>query len=166
MKKWIQYKSMFYRVGRNMLDAKVFNNEILVEGDGISTVKAMGRAREQELEGRLKLLNLRDFLGEDNMMKSKNEIDLMFGTRTTFVEFFRLRNEIARLKTNIELWRPGLWHTCSPSPAVQVQQYSVCSTQYGICCSSLQCSTLYSVLHVHLYIVSLTRKYTVLLTPL
>ena len=26
----------------------------------------------------------------------------MFGTRTTFVEFFRLRNEIARLKTNIE----------------------------------------------------------------
>ena len=102
MKKWIQYKSMFYRVGRNMLDAKVFNNEILVEGDGICTVKAMGRAREQELEGRLKLLNLRDFLGEDNMMKSKNEIDLMFGTRTTFVEFFRLRNEIARLKANIE----------------------------------------------------------------
>ena len=36
------------------------------------------------------------------MMKSKNEIDIMFGTRTTFVEFFRFRNEIARLKTNIE----------------------------------------------------------------
>ena len=65
----------------------------------------MGRVREQELEGRLKLLNLGDFLGEeseDYMMKSKNEIDLLFGTRTTFVEFFRLRNEIARLKTNIE----------------------------------------------------------------
>ena len=46
MKKWIQYKSMFYKVGRNMLSAKVFNNEILVEGDGISTVKAMGRVRE------------------------------------------------------------------------------------------------------------------------
>ena len=28
---------------------------------------------------------------EDNMMKSKNEIDLMFGTRTTFVEFFRFQ---------------------------------------------------------------------------
>ena len=75
MKKWIQYKSMFYKVGRNMLAAKVFNNEILVEGGGISTVKAMGRVREQELEGRLKLMNLRDFLGEDNMMKSKNEKD-------------------------------------------------------------------------------------------
>ena len=62
----------------------------------------MGRVREQELEVRLKLLNLRDCLGEDNMMKSKNEIDIMFGTRTTFVEFFRFRNEIARLKTNIE----------------------------------------------------------------
>ena len=75
MKKWIQYKSMFYKVGRNMLAAKVFNNEILLEGSGTSTVKAMGRVREQELEGRLKLMNLRDFLGEDNMMKSKNEKD-------------------------------------------------------------------------------------------
>ena len=36
------------------------------------------------------------------MMKSKNEIDILIGTRTTFVEFFRFRNEIARLKTNIE----------------------------------------------------------------
>ena len=102
MKKWIQYKSMFYKVGRNMLAAKVFNNEIQLEGGGTSTVKAFGRVREQELEVRLKLLNLRDCLGEDNMMKSKNEIDIMFGTRTTFVEFFRFRNEIARLKTNIE----------------------------------------------------------------
>ena len=102
MTKWIQYKSMFYKVGRNMLATKVFNNEILVEGGGSSTVKAMGRVREQELEGRLKLLNLRDFLEEDYMMKSKNEIDLLLGTRSTFVEFFRIRNEIARLKTNIE----------------------------------------------------------------
>ena len=102
MTKWIQYKSMFYKVGRNMLATKVFNNEILVDGGGSSTVKAMGRVREQELEGRLKLLNLRDFLGEDYMMKSKNEIDLLIGTRSTFVEFFRIRNEIARLKTNIE----------------------------------------------------------------
>ena len=82
--------------------AKVFNNEIQLEGGGTSTVKAFGRVREQELEVRLKLLNLRDCLGEDNMMKSKNEIDIMFGTRTTFVEFFRFRNEIARLKTNIQ----------------------------------------------------------------
>ena len=102
MTKWIQYMSMFYKVGRNMLATKVFNNEILLDGGGTSTVKGMGRVREQELEGRLKLLNLRDFLGEDYMLKSKNEIDLLFGTRTTFVEFFRLRNEIARLKTNIE----------------------------------------------------------------
>ena len=70
MKKWIQYKSMFYKVGRNMLAAKVFNNEIQLEGGGTSTVKAFGRVREQELEVRLKLLNLQDCLGEDNMMKS------------------------------------------------------------------------------------------------
>ena len=58
MEKWIQYKSMFYKVGRNMLAAKVFNNEIQLEGGGTSTVKAFGRVREQELEVRLKLLNL------------------------------------------------------------------------------------------------------------
>ena len=102
MRKWIQYKSLFYKVGRNMLSAKVFNNGIQLDGGGISTVKALGRVREQELEARLKLINLRDCLGEDSMMKSKNEIDVLLGTRTTFVEFFRFRNEIARLKANIE----------------------------------------------------------------
>ena len=55
-----------------MLPAKVFNNGIQLEGGGISTVKALGRVREQELEARLKLINLPDCLGEDSMMKSKN----------------------------------------------------------------------------------------------
>ena len=63
----------------------------------------MGRAREQELDLRLRSLNLRDFLGNNYEMKDKNSIDLLRGTRSTFVEFFRLRKEINRLKGSMEI---------------------------------------------------------------
>ena len=97
------YKSTFYKVRRNILSAKVFKNEILVNDGGTSTVRALGRAREQELDERLSTLCTRDFLGENFIFKSKNEIDLILGIRTTFVEYFWLRTEIARLKTSLEL---------------------------------------------------------------
>ena len=63
----------------------------------------MGRAREQELDLRLRSLNLRDFLGNNYEMEDKNSIDLLLGTRSTFVEFFRLRKEINRLKASMEI---------------------------------------------------------------
>ena len=63
----------------------------------------MGRAREQELDVRLRALTLRDFLGNNYVLKDKNSIDLLLGTRTTFVEFFRLRTETNRLKENMEI---------------------------------------------------------------
>ena len=103
MLKWIEYKSVFYKVGKNVLAAKVFRNETLVDEGRIGTVKVMGRAREQELDVRLRALTLRDFLGNNYVLKDKNSIDLLLGTRTTFVEFFRLRTEIIRLKENMEI---------------------------------------------------------------
>ena len=103
MLKWIEYKSVFYKVGKNVLAAKVFRNETLDNEGRIGTVKVMGRAREQELDERLRSLTLRDFLGNNYVLKDKNSIDLLLGTRTTFVEFFRLRTEINRLKENMEI---------------------------------------------------------------
>ena len=103
MLKWIEYKSVFYKVGKNVLAAKVFRNETLLDEGRSGTVKVMGRAREQELDVRLRALTLRDFLGNNYVLKDKNSIDLLLGTRTTFVEFFRLRTEINRLKENMEI---------------------------------------------------------------
>ena len=34
MFKWIEYKSLFYRVGKNILEATIFGNEIVLEGGG------------------------------------------------------------------------------------------------------------------------------------
>ena len=51
---------------------------------------------------RLRSLDTRDFLGENFVLKPKNEIDLLLGTRTTFVEYFWLRTELARIKANLE----------------------------------------------------------------
>ena len=103
MLKWIEYKSVFYKVGKNVLAAKVFRNETLDDEGRIGTVEVMGRVREQELDERLRSLTLRDFLGNNYVLKDKNSIDLLLGTRTTFVEFFRLRTEINRLKENREI---------------------------------------------------------------
>ena len=103
MIKWIEYKSAFYKVGKNALAAKVFRNETILEDGRTGTVRVMGRVREQELDLRLRSLNLRDFLGNNYEMKDNNSIDLLLGTRSTFVEFFRLRKEINRLKGSMEI---------------------------------------------------------------
>ena len=104
MQKWIEYKSVFYKVGKNVLAAKEFRNETLDDEGRIGTVEVMGRVREQELDERLRSLTLRDFLGNNYVLKDKNStIDLLLGTRTTFVEFFCLRTEINRIKENMEI---------------------------------------------------------------
>ena len=103
MLKWIEYKSLFYKVGKNVLAAKIFRNETLLDEGRMGTVKGMGRAREHEMDVRLRALTLRDFLGNNYVLNDNNSIDLLQGTRTTFVDFFRLRTEINRLKENIEI---------------------------------------------------------------
>ena len=103
MCKWIEYKSLFYRVGKNILESPIFGNEIMLEGSGSGKISIMGRAREIELEPRLKTIKLKDVLGGNFVMKEKNDIDNLLGTRMTFAEFFRLRTEVNRLKNNLDI---------------------------------------------------------------
>ena len=74
-----------------------------MEGGGSGKISVMGRAREIELEPRLKTIKLKDVLGGDLMMKEKNDIDNLIGTRMTFAEFFRLRTEVNRLKNYLDI---------------------------------------------------------------
>ena len=71
MCKWIEYKSAFYRVARNGLEMLIFGNETLLEGGGSGKIIVMGRAREIELEPRMKTIKLKDVLGRNFMMKEK-----------------------------------------------------------------------------------------------
>ena len=91
MCKWIEYKSLFYRVGKNILESSIFGNETMLEGGGSGKISVMGRAREIELEPRMRTIKLKDVLGGNFVMKEKNDIDILLGTRMTFAEFFRLR---------------------------------------------------------------------------
>ena len=75
----------------------------MLEGGGTGKISVMGRAREIELEPRMRTIRLKDFLGANFAMKEKNDIDLLLGTRTTFAEFFRLRTEVNRLKSNLDI---------------------------------------------------------------
>ena len=60
MCKWIEYKSVFYRVAKNGLESLIFGNETLLEGGGSGKISVMGRAREIELEPRMKTIKLKD----------------------------------------------------------------------------------------------------------
>ena len=70
----------------------------MLEGGGSGKISVMGRAREIELEPRMRTIKLKDVLGGNFAMKEKNDIDILLGTRTTFAEFFCLRTEVNRLK--------------------------------------------------------------------
>ena len=62
MCKWIEYKSLFYRVGKNILESSIFGNETMLEGGGSGKISVMGRAREIELEPRMRTIKLKDVL--------------------------------------------------------------------------------------------------------
>ena len=102
MCKWIEYKSVFYRVAKNSLEMLIFGNEIFLEGGGSGKISVMGRAREIDLEPRMKTIKLKEVLGRNLMLKDKNDIDELLGTRMTFAEFFRLRTEVNKLKNNLD----------------------------------------------------------------
>ena len=44
MCKWIEYKSLLYRVGKIILESSIFGNETMLEGGGSGKISVMGRA--------------------------------------------------------------------------------------------------------------------------
>ena len=103
MRHWIEYKTCFYEVGRNMLETKIFKNDMDRTGNVISSIKIFSPQRLREVEEFLGDIKLRDLLTVTLEPVDLDEAMRKIGVRITFVEFFRLRGELYKLKNRMEM---------------------------------------------------------------
>ena len=103
MRQWIEYKTCFYEVGRNMLETKIFKNDMDRTGNVISSIKIFSPQRLREVEEFLGDIKLRDLLTVTLEPVDLDEAMRKIGVRITFVEFFRLRGELYKLKNRMEM---------------------------------------------------------------
>jgi len=104
VKKWVEYKEEFFRVGRNMLGARLFFNEMYKVNDRVAKVRALTGIREAENYISLGKVVVRDLLNKEYEIKDKTGMEQALGINITMVEFFRLRTILQNLKNLVE-WR-------------------------------------------------------------
>ena len=112
MKKWVEYKLQFYKIGRNMLEAKMFFNELYTVEGRIMKVNAFSGTRERANAERLVQFKVSDFMSRDFVTLDKRGMETVLGFGINMVEFFRLRSEVQILKEKVE-WRGKFKKTLS-----------------------------------------------------
>ena len=103
MRQWLEYKTRFYEVGRNMLETKILKNDMDRSGNSISSIKIFSPQRLRELDEFLGEIKLKDLLTITLDPVNLDEAIRKIGARITFVEFFRLRSELYKLKDRMEI---------------------------------------------------------------
>jgi hypothetical protein len=100
---WFEYKKRFYNRNRNILGAKIFYNQGLGEQGGTVEEEVFTIRRRNELQnmGNIQVMNITvmDLMDENCNFTDKNGMELKLGFNIAFVEFFRLRKTLLRIKT-------------------------------------------------------------------
>jgi hypothetical protein len=96
---WSAFKESFYNVGKNLMKALIFENDVLGENGriGIESV-VFGRGRYERMRERLRTLRIEDITDEDCNMLMMAEINARLRVHINWAEYFRLREELARIK--------------------------------------------------------------------
>ena len=85
-----------------MLEAKLFENEMDRNGINNGRLQIFSRQREREMEMNLKEIRVKDMVSRELEPLDLNSINRVIGSRLNFAEYFRLRNEIYKLKNRME----------------------------------------------------------------
>ena len=86
-----------------MLETKILRNDMDRTRNGISRIKIFSPQRLREVEEHLGDIKLRDLLTVTLEPVDMDEAMRKIGVRITFVEFFRLRSELYKLKNRMEM---------------------------------------------------------------
>ncbi len=92
--KWFEYKREYYKASNNIMEAHIFKNKGIMEGDNTLENLMFTVARYRDLRGSIRGLTLRMVLDGQHRVKSKREIELLFESDITWVEYFRLRTNV------------------------------------------------------------------------
>jgi hypothetical protein len=95
---WSEFKDGFYNVGKNIMKAIVFGNDVLGEDrqTGIEGV-VFGRRRYIALRDRLKQIRIEDITNDEGQLLTMAEINGRWGVNINWAEYFRLREEVGRV---------------------------------------------------------------------
>ncbi len=95
---WSEFKDVFYNVGKNIMKAIVFGNDVLGEDrqTGIEGV-VFGRRRYIALRDRLKQIRIEDITNDEGQLLTMAEINGRWGVNINWAEYFRLREEVGRV---------------------------------------------------------------------
>jgi hypothetical protein len=98
---WYKLKTEFYRRGRNREDILMFENDTFTEeGKGLELV-IFGRGRHIQLVDRIRDIRVRDIVDEHMELLDRNIINRKFRTNISWAEYFRLREEVTRIDTEL-----------------------------------------------------------------
>ena len=86
-----------------MLETKILKNDMDRSGNSISSIKIFSPQRLRELDELIGEIRLKDLLTITLDPVNLDEAIRKIGARITFVEFFRLRSELYKLKDRMEI---------------------------------------------------------------
>ncbi len=98
---WHKLKTEFYRRGGNREEILVFENDTFAEeGRGLELV-IFGRGRYTHLADRIRDMRIKDIVDEHMELLDRNLTNRKFRTNISCAEYFRLREEVTRIDTEL-----------------------------------------------------------------
>jgi hypothetical protein len=96
---WSEFKDSFYNVGKNIMKAVVFENDVLGE-NGISGIENVifERGRYARMRERLRILRIENITDEEGNILLLADINARWRVHINWAEYFRLREELVRIK--------------------------------------------------------------------
>jgi hypothetical protein len=95
---WSEFKDSFYSVGKYIMRAIVFGNDVLGENGriGIEGV-VFERRRYMLLSERLRNIRVEDITNKEGQLLTMAEINVRWRLNINWAEYFRLREEMGRI---------------------------------------------------------------------
>ena len=101
--KWMEYKNRFYDVGKNILNSKIFENEMDRVGRNYRVNTVFTRERLNEVTGNVRDIRCSQLLIDNRVVMDKTGMERVLNNLgLSMVEFFRLKAVMFRLKERMQ----------------------------------------------------------------
>jgi hypothetical protein len=91
MRQWVKLKGLYYDIGNNVLEAKLFMNVGICEPGVTVESRVFSVERYETIRNSIHGISFKDIVDRQNRVHGKMEIEVTLGNGITWVEYFRLR---------------------------------------------------------------------------
>jgi hypothetical protein len=90
MRQWVKFKGMYYDIGNNVLEAKIFGNIGICEPGVTVESNVFSVQRYEMIRNNIHGIMFKKVVDRQGRVKGKREIEMVLGIGITWVEYFRL----------------------------------------------------------------------------